>query len=125
MSEHSPAHPIVSVLLHVADWRVATDWYAQVFPSAIRVLPETDDYGHLDVGGVTLEIVNADDKVSCGAAGSVVYWAVADLNSEIARLNALGARLYRGPLDLEDGSRMCQMRDHWGNCIGLRQPAPR
>ncbi|MGE8154908.1 VOC family protein [Pseudomonas vancouverensis] len=121
MSGHLPTSPIVSVLLHVADWRTATDWYAQVFPSAIRVLPDTDDYGHLDIGGVALEIVNADDKVGSGPAGTVVYWSVMDLDAEIARLSVLGARLYRGPLEFEDDGRMCQVRDPWGNCIGLRQ----
>nr|WP_301299851.1 VOC family protein [Pseudomonas laurylsulfativorans] len=108
-------------MLHVPDWRTATVWYARAFDTAVRIRPETDDYGHLDIGGVALEIVNADDKVGCGPAGSVVYWSVADLNAEIARLSTLGATLYRGPLDIDGGDRICQMRDPWGNCIGLRQ----
>ncbi|WP_435635237.1 hypothetical protein ACSC9U_03720 [Pseudomonas solani] len=33
----------------------------------------------------------------------------------------VSAPLYRGPLALEDGDRICQVRDPWGNCIGLRQ----
>lgn len=113
--------PIVSVLIHVPDWRAATDWYARAFVTAIRVHPETDDYGHLDVGGVALEIVQADDKVSCGPAGSVVYWSVTNLQTEIARLTGIGATLYRGPMDIDGGDRICQVRDPWGNCIGLRQ----
>jgi predicted enzyme related to lactoylglutathione lyase len=48
---------------------------------------------------------------------------VADLEGQIARLRELGAVLYRGPLDLAGGDRICQMRDPWGNCIGLRQSA--
>ncbi|WP_230853194.1 VOC family protein [Pseudomonas fluorescens] len=67
----------MSVLIHVADWRAATEWYARAFANAIRIYPETDDYGHLDAGGVALEI--------------------------------------------EGGDRICQVRDPWGNCIGLRQ----
>jgi predicted enzyme related to lactoylglutathione lyase len=116
-----PENPIVSVLLHVADWRAATEWYATVFDQAIRITPDPDDYGHIDIGGVALEIVEADEKVGSGAAGTVVYWAVADLEGQIARLRELGAVLYRGPLDIADGDRICQMRDPWGNCIGLRQ----
>ncbi|PYY66855.1 glyoxalase/bleomycin resistance/dioxygenase family protein [Pseudomonas jessenii] len=116
--------PIVSVLLHVPDWRSATEWYARAFDTAVRIRPETDDYGHLDIGGVALEIVNADDKVASGPAGSVVYWFVADLSAEIARLGTLGATLYRGPLDIDGGDRICQVRDPWGNCIGLRQKVP-
>jgi len=37
------------------------------------------------------------------------------------RLEASGARLYRGPLAIEGGQWMAQVRDPWGNCIGLRQ----
>ena len=64
------------------------------------MLPSTDDYGHLEMGGVVLEIVNADEKVASGAAGTVVYWAVDDLDAEVLRLGQLGAPLYRGPLAL-------------------------
>ena len=46
-------NPIVSVLLHVADWRAATEWCAQVFDTGIRIRPGSDDYGHLDIGGAT------------------------------------------------------------------------
>ncbi|WP_224790417.1 VOC family protein [Pseudomonas fluorescens] len=109
------------MLIHVADWRAATEWYARAFTDAIRIHPETDDYGHLDVGGVALEIVQADDKVSSGPAGSVVYWSVSNLKTEIARLAVIGATLYRGPLEIEGGDWICQVRDPWGNCIGLRQ----
>ncbi|MOA22893.1 Glyoxalase-like domain protein [compost metagenome] len=116
-----PEPRILSILLHVGDWRQATAWYARAFPEAKRVLPAGDDYGHLELDGVALEIVDGDEKVSSGAAGSVVYWAVQDLTAEVARLEALGANLYRGPLTLEDGDCICQVRDPWGNCIGLRQ----
>lgn len=112
---------IPSILLHMGDWRTATDWYAQASPGARRVTPPTDDYGHLEMDGVVLEIVNADEKVASGPAGAVVYWAVEDLAAEVEWLESLGAVLYRGPLDIDDGERICQVRDPWGNCIGLRQ----
>ena len=96
-------NPIVSILIHVPDWRTATPWYAAAFPSATRIHHQPDDFGHLALEGVAIEIVNADDKVACGAAGSVVYWRVDDLHSTVRRLEALGARLYRGPLAIEGG----------------------
>jgi len=34
-----------------------------------------------------------------------------------------GAALYRGPIKIEARLSMCQARDPWGNCIGLRGPA--
>ncbi|KAA0947665.1 MULTISPECIES: VOC family protein [unclassified Pseudomonas] len=114
--------PILSILIHTPNWRVATEWYAAAFPAATRVYHEPDDFGHLDMDGVAIEIVNADNKVASGAAGSVVYWRVVDIQQEVQRLVALGATLYRGPMTIEDGHWICQVRDPWGNCIGLRQP---
>ena len=113
--------PIVSVLIHVPDWRVATQWYCVAFPLATRIYHQPDDFGHLDVEGVAIEIVNADSKVACGAAGSVVYWRVEDLPQTVQRLEKMGAILYRGPMAIDGGDRICQVRDPWGNCIGLRQ----
>ena len=66
-------------------------------------------------------VVNADNKVASGAAGSVVYWRVVNLHHEVQRLVTLGATLYRGPMKIQGGEWMCQVRDPWGNCIGLRQ----
>lgn len=105
---------ILSILLHVGDWRAATDWYQRAFPEAKPVLPSTDDYGHLEMGGVVLKIVNADDKVTSGAAGTVVYWVEADLDAGVLRLGLLGASLNRGPLALEGSDLICQVRGLWG-----------
>lgn len=113
--------PIISILIHVPDWRVATEWYAAAFEQATRIRHEPDDFGHLDVAGVALEIVNADNKVASGAAGSVVYWRVGDLQQQLQRLEKLGGKLYRGPMEIEGGHWICQVLDPWGNCIGLRQ----
>jgi predicted enzyme related to lactoylglutathione lyase len=75
------------------------------------------------VGGINLEVVPSDEKVASGAAGSVVYWYVPDFEAALAHFESLGATLYRGPMDIEQGQRMCQVRDPWGNCIGLRGPS--
>lgn len=116
--------PIAAVLIHVpkADWRAALAWYQSAFPRAKRVRIEAQDFECLELDGVRLELVYADEKVASGAAGSVVYWRVADLDAALSHFNRLGAPLYRGPLKIEDGLWMCQVRDPWGNCIGLRGP---
>ncbi|MBP6345741.1 MAG: VOC family protein [Neisseriaceae bacterium] len=117
----SPIPHIVAILLHVPDWASATDWYAQAFPQAERIRHQPDDWGHLQIGTVELAIVNADAKVACGPAGSVVYWSTDDIQAEIERLCGQGATLYRGPMNIGPQSWMCQVQDPWGNCIGLRQ----
>jgi predicted enzyme related to lactoylglutathione lyase len=70
-----------------------------------------------------MEFVPADEKVAAGAAGSVVYWQVAHFDAALAHALNQGATLYRGPMPIEAGQAMCQVRDPWGNCVGLRGPA--
>ena len=112
--------PIIAVLVHVPDVQSGLDWYQLAFPTATRsYLPESN-FEFLDVGGIQLEIVPSDEKVAAGACGSVVYWAVPNLEMALLHLQSIGAKLYRGPLKIEAGQSMCQVRDPWGNCIGLR-----
>ncbi|HLJ56981.1 MAG TPA: VOC family protein [Chthonomonadaceae bacterium] len=113
--------PIAAVMIHVADLEAALAWYERAFPSAERVrFTEPEPFECLRIGGVLIELVPADEKVASGAAGSVVYWSVPDFEAALAHLQAAGATLYRGPMVIESSQRMCQVRDPWGNCIGLR-----
>lgn len=114
--------PIAAVMVHVGDVEQGLAWYTEAFPSAVRSVVPESDFVYLRIGDVQLEIVAADEKVSSGSAGSVVYWRVVELSGDLRRLLDLGATLYRGPLQIEAGQGMCQVRDPWGNCIGLRGP---
>ena len=111
--------PIVAIMVHVADVEAGLHWYQQAFPSAKRKSISEPFFEFLDVNGVSIEIVSADEKVSSGAAGSVAYWHVADFDFALRHMQSIGATLHRGPADIEHGKRMCQVRDPWGNCIGL------
>ena len=79
-----------------------------------------DGYEYLELHGLSIEVVPADSKVSSGAAGSVVYWSVEEFDVALSHLKGLGGSLYRGPMNIEHGLRMCQVQDPWGNCIGIR-----
>jgi predicted enzyme related to lactoylglutathione lyase len=117
------AKPILAVLVHVPDVQSALAWYEIALPGAIqRHIADPEPFDYLDLGGVMLEIVPADEKVTHAAAGSVVYWNTPDFEASLAHMLSVGATLYRGPGDIEHGQRMCQVRDPWGNCIGLRGP---
>jgi predicted enzyme related to lactoylglutathione lyase len=120
---HMHAPQIAAVMIHVPDPQIGLAWYARAFPLATRQRSEAYDFEFLRLGDLQIELVQADAKVGSGAAGSVVYWRVEHLADEVARLQALGATLYRGPLQLDGGLSMCQLQDPWGNCIGLRGPA--
>ena len=112
--------PVVAIMVHVPDVEAGLLWYQQAFPSATRKTIAEPFFEYLDVNGVSIEIVPADEKVASGAAGSVVYWHIDDFDLALSHMQSIGATLYRGPADIEDGKRMCQLRDPWGNCIGLR-----
>ncbi|ASV86573.1 MULTISPECIES: VOC family protein [Ochrobactrum] len=111
---------ISAVLVHVSDVEAAIDWYRKAFPQAVLTHLEAFDFSYLKIGNVDLEIVPADEKVASGTAGSVVYWHVDDFDASVAHFMAIGGTLYRGPLAIQDSLRMCQIKDPWGNCIGLR-----
>jgi predicted enzyme related to lactoylglutathione lyase len=115
---------VAAILVHVADTQAGLAWYQRAFPDAERRFLAAFDFAYLRIGTIDLEIVQADEKVANGAAGSVVYWAVADLDRARTRFKVLGAHLYRGPMAIQEGLWMCQVRDPWGNCIGLRGPRP-
>ena len=102
---------IVAVMVHVADVEAGLLWYQQAFPSAKRKSIPEPFFEYFDVNGVSIEIVPADEKVASGPAGSVVYWHVEDFDLALRHMQSIGATLYRGPVDIEDGERMCQVRD--------------
>ena len=112
--------PICSILIYVDHPEEGLIWYQKAFPEANKRLISELDFVYLDYMGVMLEIVPADNKVSSGAAGSVVYWQTDNFQKRLDYLLEIGATLYRGPMDVERGLRMCQVMDLWGNCIGLK-----
>jgi uncharacterized protein len=118
----APRGPIAAVMVHVSDVAAALAWYQAAFARAVPVRAAEPPFDCLSLDGVNIEVVPADERVSSGASGSVVYWRVPALDAALAHFQRLGAILYRGPVAIEDGQAMCQVRDPWGNCIGLRGP---
>lgn len=122
LSRNVMPHSPVAVMVHVSNVEEGLAWYQRVFPDARRLVARGTNFEFLQVGAVQLEVVPADEKVSSGAAGSVVYWGMANLDEAIRHFASHGATVYRGPMQIEPGIGMCQVRDPWGNCIGLRGP---
>ncbi|MGE3959323.1 MAG: VOC family protein [Vicinamibacterales bacterium] len=107
-------------MIHVPDPKEGLEWYSRAFPYARRVTVADGSFECLLAGPIQLEIVPADAKVGSGPSGSIVYWRVDDFDEALAHFQEVGATLYRGPMRIEYGQAMCQVRDPWGNCIGLR-----
>lgn len=114
-----PCH-IAAVMIYVPAPAEGLAWYEKAFPSATRERLEEQEFEYLRVGDIRLEVVQADEKVSPGPRGTVVYWNVANLKESLLALQTIGATLYRGPMNIENGQSMCQVQDPWGNCFGLR-----
>ncbi len=112
-------HP-AALLVHVPDVEAGLNWYKRAFPDAVPVYLEQCDFTVLEINGFSLEIVQADEKVKSGKAGSVLYWSVPNLPKAILHFENIGAKLYRGPMEIEGGVVMCQVEDPFGNLIGLR-----
>lgn len=111
---------VSAVLVHVADMSEGLSWYRKAFPDAVLTVSQPSGFEFLQIGQTQLELVPADSKVSSGAAGTVVYWWTDDFEKSLAHFEGLGAVLYRGPMRIDGNLIMCQVRDPWGNCIGLR-----
>jgi len=111
-----------AIMIHVQNIEEGLAWYEKAFPNAKREHIDSFDFTLLKVDDFDLEIVRADEKVSSGKSGTVLYWCVADLKEALIRFQNLGATLYRGPLKIENGRGMCQLEDPFGNLIGLKGP---
>lgn len=109
-----------ALLVHVPDVEKGLKWYRKAFPDAVEIYHQEFDFRVLSVNGFSLEVVQADGKVGAGKSGTVLYWSVENLTRALAHFEALGAKLFRGPMEIEDGLSMCQVEDPFGNLIGLR-----
>ncbi|HEU4324108.1 MAG TPA: VOC family protein [Roseiflexaceae bacterium] len=113
---------IIELMYFVEDREAAARWYADLFGAPVATLDTAPGALFIRVGGQEVWFHQADRKVPAGAAGQVAYWRVDDFDAALARAENGGGALYRGPLDRLDGFWMCQVRDPFGNLIGLVGP---
>lgn len=109
---------VLEVMYFVPDRRQAADWYARLLDTEVTQL-ENPAHFFVQAGDQELWFLQEDAKGAAGAAGQVAYWRVDCLDAALAKAIELGAVLYRGPLDRQDGFWMCQVKDPFGNLIGL------
>ena len=110
---------IDGVMLVAEEPAAAREWYAELFDTEPRYL-EAFDFWYLDVGGFVVEFLQADTKSQPGVNGQVCYWFVESFDTFVEKATSLGATLYRGPIEIDRGQRMAQLRDPFGNAIGIR-----
>lgn len=106
------------VYLFTSDFEASKAWYRNVL--GIEPTIDIENYVEFrpgDSSGLCLH--HADDKSPFSTGGSVAYWSVVDFNAAIAHFQKHGAKIYRGPIPIENGKSICQMIDPIGNVIGF------
>jgi hypothetical protein len=83
--------------------------------------PPPDDDPQLVAAGPLQLFFHAADPERNPQGGTVAYLAVEDFDASRAELLEAGCVPHRGPLQLDDGRRICQVRDPFGTVWGLEQ----
>ena len=112
---------IRSVVLFCAELKKAAKFYEDL----LGVAPYRSDKDfvgfHLD--GFDLCFHRQDEKSAPQSGSQVVYFIVDDLSEAMKELKTLGCEVHRRPIDIPEGGRVAQLRDPFGNIIGLMEKA--
>lgn len=115
----APFGAVVNVFYFTADLNAAVVWYSARLggPPAL----EAAALASFDLGAARLTLHRIDGFNQTGPAGAVAYWDVRDIDAVAAEWIRHGAAAHRGPRTIMTGERLCQLRDPFGNLVGLRQ----
>lgn len=99
-----------TVVYHVSDLEAAKDWFTRLVGHA----PYFDQpfYVGFNVGGYELGLLPDGEGVA-------TYWGVDDINAELMRVVALGAKVKEPITDVGDGIKVVTVIDPFGNAIGM------
>ncbi|MGE0171343.1 MAG: VOC family protein [Oligoflexales bacterium] len=108
---------VSSIFLFVSDIKQSRDWYEKALGFKPRY--EDPDFALFEVGKTNLCFHRADSKSPLTTGGCVGYWWVDDFRGAVVHLSSLGGTIYRGPIPTEANLQICQIKDPFGNVIGL------
>jgi predicted enzyme related to lactoylglutathione lyase len=107
----------VRAVMHFVDDPEATaEWWAAHFGGDVHV---ESGFAWFERDGVEVGFHPADPEKNPKGGSTVVYWRTNDLDEERERLIASGCTPLRGPLDIDDRRRICQLTDPFGIVFGL------
>lgn len=107
----------MEITYYASDIQAYWNWLEQTF--GVRQTLSHPDLVQGYLGVVRITVHPADTKGPVGPGGQVAYWRVPDLTVALARLEARGARRFRGPVVGVDGRSVAQVQDPVGNIWGL------
>ncbi len=117
---------IAQIVVFVDKPAAAASFWAELFDARHRLadggaLVELD-FAELFFHPVDREKTASGEEKNPRGASTVVYLAVEELEAARERLLAAGCEAWRGPIEIEDGRRICQVRDPFGTVWGLDGP---
>lgn len=115
---------IRTVMMFVDEPEKAARWWADILEASDVHLDVDGDnvYAWLMVADIEYGFHPASPKRNPQGGSPVVYWSVDDLTTARRRLLDAGCVHHRGPLDVEEGRRICQLTDPFGTVFGLEGP---
>jgi predicted enzyme related to lactoylglutathione lyase len=114
----------MALMLFAEDTHAVAKWWASAF-GVDRIEVEEHpqgDFVFFDAFGVEFGVHASDPKKNPLGGSFVVYLSVPSIDRAREELIELGATPHRGPLAVDAGRSICQLRDPFGNVFGLDGP---
>ena len=108
---------LATITYKVSDLKKATEWYSRAF----RKKPYFNEpyYVGFDIDGYELGLQPEEEKKTVKGDGSIVYWAVEDIEGMYKRFIEAGAAEHEKPENVGGDIKVASVKDPWGNIIGL------
>ena len=105
--------------LFVENVKKSSLWYSKVLNTQLEI--DEDNFGLIRIGDQELCFHQADSKSPASSGGCVGYWNVENLLAAANKFIEHGGIVYRGPIEIpESDEGICQIKDPFGNVIGLQ-----
>ena len=112
---------VSAIRIFANDLQKSRNFYKALFNQ--EPVEDLEFFVSFKVGGTCFDITVSDAKNPFSQGGSVGYWLVDDIEVVLKKVEALGGKLYRGPLKVPETQRtIMQIQDPFGNVIGFEAP---
>ena len=112
-------HGVAQIVVFVEEPPAAARFWADVLAAPYRL---ADGGALVDLHFAELFFHPRDEEKNPWGGSAVVYLAVDDFDAVRERLINAGCVPWRGPIEIEGGRRICQLRDPFATVWGLDGP---
>ncbi|MCH7850212.1 MAG: hypothetical protein IH845_01060 [Nanoarchaeota archaeon] len=96
----------------------STKWYSKLIKTKPIFLDK--EKSMIKIGKIKLVFHLPDKKSPVSTGGQVCYWKVNNFDNFIKRAIKLGAKIHRGPIEVENSNyKICQLKDPFGSVFGI------